>query len=246
MKRLAWWAALAGCGLAAVGQARVHVLAGPVVLRHLPPVAHGVEAMPEVVAGAGVTAEVAAKINAALRRVDAKVRVAARQCTGKDREWTRSVDVTMLGPRYLSVTAADELDCGGPHPDEAFLPLVYDLNTGGTVNWLKLLPPGVSGGVDDAADGSKVGAVIWPALTAMARTQAEADCKDAFDRADAVPFVLWLDAKAGAIEAAPDGFPHALAPCEVPVVITVAQARKMGGFSAELLDALEAAHGLQR
>ncbi len=229
------------------------VAAGPVELKPQPEVAKNVEAMPQVVGG--VEPEPAAKINAAFKRLDAKVAVAARDCR-KGAEalvhqpvedaWDRGVEVTMRGPRYLSVMIDDSLTCGGPHPDVGTLPIVYDLNTGGTVNWLKLLPAGARSGVDDAADGNKIGAVVWPVLTAMERKGAEGDCREFFATEQALPFVLWLDAKAGAIEAMPSSVPHVLLPCLGPVVIPVAQARKMGGFNKEMLDALEAAHGLQK
>ncbi len=228
------------------------VVSGPLVLKEQPDVYKGVAAMPQVVSG--VTPEVAAKMNAAFKRLDARVGAAAADCRKQfleqqhkrgDDAWTRGVEVTMRGPRYLSVMATDSYDCGGPYPNDGLLlPIVYDLNTGGAVNWLKLLPPGASSGLDSAGDGSKVGAVIWPVLTKMASAQAEKDCKEAFATADAVSFVLWLDARQGAVEAQPFSFPHAEAACADSVEIPVAQARKMG-FNGEMLDALEAAHQLQ-
>ena len=260
MKRLGWVAL--GFGLLAAqagGSAIVHVLEGPLNLTHLPRVARGVDAMPVVLAGPAATPEVAAKINAALRRLDDKVHTAAEACNGTKpqagsplivqekgtQNWSRTVQVTMRGPRYLSVTATDDFYCGGAHPDGSFLPLVYDLRTGGTVNWLKLLPPGATSGIDDAADGNKVGAVIWPALTALARTHATKDCKNVFDASDAVPFVLWLDARSGSVMAQPGSFPHAVSTCAEAVSISSDQAKAIGGFNEELLDALDAAHKLQ-
>ena len=244
MKRLAWCLLLAG-----MAQAQVVSLRTP---RELYP---GVAAMPRVIAGRGVTAAVAAKMNLAFGKLDARVAGAAADCRKSYREqqhkvakdaWTRSVQVTMRGPRYLSIVATDSYDCGGLYPNDGLvLPLVYDLTTGGAVNWLTLMPPGPKSGIDSAGDGSTIGAVQWKVLTDMARKDAAPECREAFATADEVSFVLWLDAKAGAIEVQPSSFPHAEAICAEAVEIPVAEARAMG-FKAELVDALAAAGKLPK
>lgn len=221
-----------------------------VVLRAQKDVYPGVGAMPRVVAGQGVTAAVAAKMNVAFAKLDMRVAAAAADCRKSYREqqhkgakdaWTRSVQVTMRGPRYLSLVATDSYDCGGPYPNDGLiLPLVYDLTTGGAVNWLTLMPPGPKSGIDSAGDGSTIGAVQWTLLTDMARKDAQPECREAFASGDEVSFVIWLDAKAGAVEAQPSSFPHAEAACADAVEIPVAEARAMG-FKAELVDALAAA-----
>ena len=244
MKRMVWCLLLAG-----VAQGQV------VSLRMQKNLYPGVGAMPRVTAGGGVTAAVAAKMNAAFAKLDVRVAGAAADCrksyreqvhkSGKD-AWTRSVQVTMRGPRYLSLVATDSYDCGGAYPNDGLiLPLVYDLTTGGAVNWLTLMPPGPKSGIDSAGDGSVIGAVQWKVLTDMARKDAQPECRDAFATEDEVSFVLWLDARAGAVEAQPSSFPHAEAGCADAVEIPVAEARTMG-FKAELVDALAAAGKVKR
>ena len=104
-------------------------------------------------AGPAVTQAVADKVNAALRHEQASADAAAVQCQQDFHEqthrkppadvWQRYVEVTFKGPRYLGRVAADEFNCGGPHPDHDQMPFVFDLTTGSPVNWVKLFPAGV-------------------------------------------------------------------------------------------------------
>lgn len=251
MKSLVWLALLAsGLARAQVGApVKVPSTNGPFQVTRPPDLMAGLQAMPLVAAEGGVSVAVAGRINAAQKRVDDKLKSAVLRCLPRQRtgkEWTRRIEIVMKGPRYVSVVAYDDFACGGLREHAAILPLVYDAATGGTVNWLKLLPPGAESGVDDTADGNRVGAVIWPALTQLARQQANQGCVDAFASGSEVTFVLWLDAVSGSIKAKPNSFPQAQASCALPVAITVAEARTMGGFNQDMLNALETAHRLQR
>lgn len=228
---------------------------GPLKVVTQPVVARGVAAMPKVLAGPVLSADLAAKINSASRRLDKRVGVAAMDCRlstrklqhkGGSEAWVRGVEVTMRGPRYFSVVASDSYQCGFSYPnDGVLLPLVYDLATGSPVNWLKLLPDGATGIVDDAADGTRVGAVIWPVLTAMAKANATAGCRDAYGGEGQVSFVLWLDAKRGMIQAQPVNLPHVISACAQAVELSPATARELG-MKSELIEALQQAHFLQR
>ena len=110
--------------------------------------------MPKVVANATVSAAVAARINAALRREDARAIEAAHEChasyQGVEQEnaggkWMRSVSVTMAGPRYLAYQVSDSYYCGGPYPNDGLRSdFVYDLGTGAPVNWLRVFPKGAT------------------------------------------------------------------------------------------------------
>ena len=84
------------------------------------------------------------RINAALKRLDANLRKAIRDCKGHDNgpgDWVRKVEPTMKGPGYLSFVITDTSFCGGPYPSIGTMSIVYDLRTGTPVDWARLLPP---------------------------------------------------------------------------------------------------------
>ncbi len=212
----------------------------------------GVASFPLVVAGPGVTAPIAAKINAALTSLDVKVATAASDCRQDFREqqpekssrdaWQREVDVTMRGPRFLSLLARDSYYCGGMYPNDGLLlPLVYDLKSGRPVDWLTLLPTGVSAVLDTAADGSRVGVVVWPWLRHRAISEADGECKSAFADSAEVTFGLWLDAKKDALMAQPLNLPHVEAACAHTISIPVDEASRIG-LAKELMESLRTAH----
>ncbi len=226
---------------------------GPVQLKKQPAVSTNLEAMPRIVGG--VTPEIATKINAALSRLDAKASAALTECRQllkdshlpeNEEAWTRGVDVTMRGPGYLSLLAYDDTNCGGPHPNTSTMSFVYDLSTGRPVDWVKMLPHGASGHLEEGPDSNRIGTVVWPLLAAMERKDPDPGCEDAFPRGEAISFILWLDAKEGTIRAEPFDVRRVALPCVGAVQFTVAQARKMGGFNPGMLDALDAAHKLQK
>ena len=163
---------------------------------------------------------------------------------GKDaaaRDWSRSVRVTMAGPRFLSIVAIDETNCGGAHPDSDTLAMVFDMTTGKPVNWIKLLPESSapSALIDSVSDGTTVGALVLPALQKMNLAAADAECKDAF--LDPQGFLLWPDAKHETLVAQPFDLPHVVRACANEISLTLDQARKMG-FDETLLGAIQQAH----
>jgi hypothetical protein len=232
-----------GASMMAVNQAAATDL--PVALKKSPPIAKHVDAFPRI---AAPTDQAAQRINQALDRRDAQVKTAAKECTTGD--WERTVSVPMRGPRYLAFVAQDSWDCGGPHPDDSLLVLVYDLSTGSPVNWTRLLPASMvqTSTLDTAGDGTKIGVIgsrvlqdfYVKALSSDPKNPLDADCHDVLKDPD-LKFNLWPDAKAGGIAVEPEGLPHVLAPCTNSVVVPVSDLRKMGVQPA-LLDAIETAH----
>lgn len=190
-----------------------------------------------------------AKINAALAVLDRRWADYARNCRaiGKDNEATRTVKVTMAGPRFLSLLASDEEFCGGAHPDNSTLALVYDLESGRPVDWSKLLGPRLasSARVETVLDGTRIGVVISPGLTRLYQSAVRKapdydpawwnECSEALSDPN-LEFVLWLDAKKRGLGAEPV-LVHAVAPCAEDVTIPAADLRRAGA-DAELLAAL--------
>jgi len=185
------------------------------------------------------------KINAALVRLDDRVRKARADCvTSKDAEWSRSIDVTMRGPRYLSYLVSDSLYCGGPHPDSSSFALVYDLTTGAPVDWAKLLPKPLveRASLDSSADGARIGVVGSKTLSALyvagLGKDLDADCREALTSAD-LNFILWPDAKTKGLAMQTISLPHAMQACADVVAIPTTKLRELRADKS-LIDALEA------
>ncbi len=205
------------------------------------PLAKDVAAFPKLAAH-DATAD---KINAALLKLDDRVRKARADCvTSKDAEWSRSIEVTMRGPRYLSYLVSDSLFCGGAHPDAASFALVYDLTTGNPVDWARLLPKPVveTSSLDSSADGAKIGVVGSRTLSALyvagLGKDLDADCKEALTSAD-LNFILWPDAKTKGLAMQTVSLPHAMQACADVVAIPTSKLRQLGA-APSLVDALEA------
>ncbi len=188
------------------------------------------------------------RLTQALKVCDAGILEQSKQmddtAKGKDPtsdDWSRKVQVTMKGPRFLSLVATDESFCGGAHPDSGQMALVFDMTTGAPVNWMALVAKsaGASTYTDTVTDGSTAGALVVPALQKMNLAAANADCKDAFQ--DPQSFLLWPDAKSGTLVAMPFDLPYATQACANPINLTIEQARKLG-FSESLLGAIEQAN----
>jgi hypothetical protein len=204
------------------------------------PLAKGLPAFPKL-AGRDATA---GKINAALAKLDDRVRKARAEClTSKDADWSRSIEVAMRGPRYLSYVVSDSMDCGGAHPDASSFALVYDLTTGVPVDWTRLLPKPIieRSALDEAADGAKIGVVGSKALSAAyiagLGKDVDPDCKEALSAAD-LDFILWPDAKAKGLAIETVSLPHAVQACAD--VVTIPTVKLLEWRAApSLIDALE-------
>lgn len=244
------------CIAACIGTVAAGTVAAATVARLVPQpgITAGVDAFPRLASGEPG----AAAINTALSAADARVRAAAADCRaaltasnpGPGRvAWTRRVTVAMRGPGYLVLVAEDYADCGGLYPNANRFALVYDLQTGRSPNWSRLLPKSwvpaltVGTGLDD----TPIGMVQSPALNALYLTEAQAaaakvDARCLEDlRQMAGPFVLWPDARQGGIVMQPTGLPHASAACGVPALLGVATLRRHGVQPA-LLESIATAH----
>lgn len=237
--------------------------AGPVVAQQAairlapqPDIAPHVGALPRIIAPRGPQTD---RINRALAAADARVLDSAQQCRSQlqqsghvvdpEAEWQRSVSVAMQGPRYLAFVLADSWDCGAAYPSVAQFPLAYDLRTGAPLNWQKLLPRTLAAQatLDTAGDGTRLGVIASPALTALylqeagARiAQVDAGCTAALHDTS-MEFVLWPDAQRDGVALQPSNLPHVMAACGVDAVLPLATLRRLGA-APDLLDAIAAAH----
>jgi hypothetical protein len=228
-----------------------------VQLQSPPPVAKEAVAMPLI---ANPSDDKERRINVALKRLDANLRKAIRDCKGHDNgpgDWVRKVEPTMTGPGYLSFVIRDTSFCGGAYPSIGTMAIVYDLRTGTPVDWARLLPPSLTGQVKLATgiDGTRMATLASPRLYSlylsgydhaiqMAGNDVPAEdlasCKEAVRETDNPPMMVWLDAKSGGVAVQFD-LPHAVQACAVPVLVPVAVLRA-DGANAALLDDIDAAH----
>jgi hypothetical protein len=157
-------------------------------------------------------------------------------------DWSRKVEVTMQGPRFLSLVATDDyVNCAGAHPASDTMAMVFDMTTGTPLNWPAMVAKsaGASTFADTVADGNKVEALVLPALATINLAAANDDCKEAFQNPQS--FQLWPDAKAGTLVAQAFDLPHAAADCAIQFPLTMEQARTLG-FGESLLSAIDQAH----
>lgn len=216
----------------------------------------GVDAWPFIVNPA-TPAEL--RVNASLARLNSRLVLALRNCDkgaraemkemgtvrkGQDSvedDWSRHVEVTMTGPRFLSMVATEDTFCGGAYPNSDTIAMVFDMTTGIPVDWVETVAKsaGATANGDMASDGSRIGALVLPALQKINLAAASAECKDAFE--DPQPFLLWPDARHGTLVAEAFDLPHVVRACAEEIPLTLEQARKLG-FNESLLSAIERAH----
>ena len=180
------------------------------------------------------------QINATLKSWDKVALDALSDC----KTFTKTVQPTMLGPAYVSVWVNEQSDCGA-YPNTSIYVLVFDLNTGNTVDWTKLVS-GAKSYADTGADGKNGApqAVLSPALTAAytkwdSTQDGWSDCQGTFD--ENTSFIVWPEAKGGVLKVEPFDFPHAVQACANDFTLTLDQAKTLG-FDAGFLNAVGAAH----
>jgi hypothetical protein len=197
----------------------------------------------------------AQRVNQALAAADARLLAAVKDCRAQAKAdpvqaddaadpWERTVTVAMRGPRYLALVVGGSMSCGGAHPDVDEFALAYDLRTGLPLNWARLLPKTVAGtaSLTNAADGTRLGVVASPTLTALyvKLLKPEDDCAQALQDSE-LQFMLWPDAAHDGVTMAPADLPHVIVACGDDVTIPLATLRTLGADPA-LLAAIEAGH----
>lgn len=213
-----------------------------VAFQKTPAVMKDVAAFPRLSGGGAI----ARKINKALAQGDLRVKKAAKDAlasgNGKG-SWSRTVDVTMRGPRFVSYVAHDDYFYGA-YPDVATVALVFDLATGIPVDWAKLMPASlaVTSGTSTGADGTVVGTIAAARLTelyikAVKAGGIDAQCDDALKDTE-LHFIAWPDVKANGLVLQQMDLPHVAAACGPAATIPMAILRELG-VDAKLLDAME-------
>ena len=229
---------LAAClGCTALGPAALAADA-PVQLKLSPDIADKIVAFPRLVAAADDKA--AQRINKALDKRDASARQMQKDCLANvdqpnDADYERTIWVTMQGPRYLGFLVSDNADCGGAHPSNSQMALVYDLVSGAPVK-LATAPAqrgdGQGTSTDTVVDGTTVGFVTSKTLQGLwlkaeaAANPIDPDCED-LQTIQSCSSAL-SDAKAGGPAVQPGNFAHVIAACADTNVIPTATLRPLG------------------
>lgn len=230
---------------------------GRLVLSQPAPLAHGVSRLPQITSPRTAATD---RINAAMKRIDADGVKTMAECRQSSRtspsavppDYERHTEVTMRGPDFFSLVVTDSYMCGGAHPDDSSLALVYDLDTGRPLNWLSYLPASMKAEASLEGEGaSRVGVVTSPVLHDLYVTALRAspdapewsECGDALE--DAHTLLVWPDAESDGLMVQPSDMPHVVAACAAAASIPTATLRKLG-VNARLLDAVDAAHGTMR
>ena len=199
------------------------------------------------------------RIDEALAVLDAAVPRAIRECRGLSNGpaasgayWSRSIAVTMAGPRFISFKVVDDTFCGGAHPNTGLWAVVYDLTTGRPVDWSRFLPPTLTGQVtlEPGMDNIRTVRLASARLHALylagygaTEQGSNPDCRDAVTQTpdSPPPSSVWLDAAKGGLAVQFD-VAHVAQACALPVVIPAASLKAVGA-SPVLVDALIAAQG---
>lgn len=178
-------------------------------------------------------------INAALARID-KAQGGDECTTSGGPPYTRSIEVTAQGPRFVSFVVSEEWMCGA-HPEEQRSAFVYDLTTGKPVDWTKMLPPRVAGRASVSKGLIKVGTLSSAVLRQayIAGQDPSADCKPIYDDTE-FHFLLWPDARKHELVIDQNDLPHVAAACGGPIALSLAKLKALG-VGKPLLDALIAA-----
>jgi hypothetical protein len=157
------------------------------------------------------------------------------------RDWTRKVAVTMRGPRFISMVTEQTHVCNGSYPQNSFYAIVLDMRTGKPIEEDVLLTDAEHdlGAVNPRVDGIVFHELRMASLSAVVVDRAKGGCKKDLNQA-ALSFWAWPDSATRLLMVRPSGIPHVIESCEVPIGLTVDEARRLG-FGSELLDALRRA-----
>lgn len=157
------------------------------------------------------TNEAAIRINQAFAAADARSTNRREYClaAGERSDWSRWVEVTFDGPRYLSVLDFVDFYCeGAAHPNQFQTAMTFDRRTGDHVSWDELL----GSAKVEWPDGRAV--MLSPPLRKAfldAVAPVPADCVEAL--ADATAFQLWLDGSRRSLAIKPVDLAYVFTPC---------------------------------
>lgn len=196
------------------------------------------------------------RINQSLKKIDATMLATLAECDkdysnfarmtdnqhaerSRRGDWTRTVAVTMAGPRYLSYLITDSNFCGGAHPNFSESALVFDLQTGSPVNWIAQLE-GRESKLQPAADWNSIPAqqVVDSSLQAFyAEHLSDDGCRTIVREDDDLSLLIWPDAKLRKLVLG-SNLRHVIEACAEHVMISAEQARQLG-FSETFLQTIE-------
>lgn len=225
----------------------------PPSLRFQPELAKGIAAMPRLT---GETTAIRA-INAELAHMDGQVRAALPECVASgvaDTYWQRFVDAPMMGPRFITVMASDDLYCGGNHPDTARFAVSYDLLSGRRVDWASLLPPILVQPLEQTTSAFDFEFTVSrsPRLLAWLRDRISRDlaaedqawwedCKASYSDEAGLALMISIDAQHEGLAIDPINLPHAVQACGATEVMSVAELQRMEA-APTLIAAIQTAH----
>lgn len=194
----------------------------PLALTSPPPLIKNIAAFPKI-ADHGAAAD---KINQALDKLDQNALQASKNClAAKGGAWSREIDVTSRGARFLSYKVTDDRSCGA-YPDSSVFALVYDLTTGDVVDWAKLLPhPTIeTSSLATAAEGSKIAVVGSRILSKFyvdhLGKHIDPDCIDVLASTD-LQFIFWVDSSQGGVTMQTVNLPHVVQACADTVTMSL-------------------------
>lgn len=242
-----------GAGALAILLAATSPAAGRATLPLVEPphIARDVAALPRLARPASpaerrIDATLAA-MNRAMPKVIRTCRTLSSGPAASGAYWSRKVETTLAGPRFLSLAVTDDYFCGGAHPDTAREALVFDLSTGRLADWRSFLSPALTGKVSlqEGADGVKTQRLASRRLHALylagygATDQGgNPDCREAVTNPpdDPPPASVWPTTKGFGVQF---DVAHVAEACALPVVIPAARLKAAGAAPA-LLAAMEA------
>ncbi len=212
-----------------------------------PPIAKGIDAFP-LPRGATPALD---RVRATLTRLDKAALKAAADCEedakqtpGMTGDWSRTVSVTMAGPRLLSYFVGEDASCGGPHPNESPYAVVFDLRSGRQLDWLTVLPRSLAAkqASDLAVDGMTVAGANSGELRALLLSKAatgelpDGDCTPPADDIDGY-FVFYPDGTHHTLKVMQTGLAHAIQGCGLERDLPLTTLRSQG-FPSWFIDAL--------
>jgi hypothetical protein len=226
----------------------------PISVAHVTQLRKGVDSWPVVIAPStpairranallnGMNRTLARELHKCDREFQQYARATGDKPADSAGDWDRKVLVKMRGPRFVSMVADETQFCGGAYPDNDFLALVFDMTTGGLIDWEKFVSSTEDFEVTDrVVDGASSSLLTMPSLSSLVVSRANGECKQALQEEN-LSFLVWPDAKSGVLMVKPTGLPHVAQACEETLGLTIDEARKLG-FSDALLDSLAQAHG---